>query len=55
MRQAIVESCALDGVGYCINGRAKYERVKVGAANRSRPIQDREEDGESKIVRVQNN
>ena len=52
-RQTIVGSCALDGEGYCIRrGRAEHGCAKVGVANRTWPIQDRERDGESKIKRV---
>ena len=52
MRESISETCALDEEGYCIKRRAEHELVKVGAANRTWPIQDRERDGESKIKRV---
>ena len=39
----------------CIGeGGAEDERAKVGAANRTWTIQDRERDWESKIRRVQN-
>ena len=34
MRQAIVESCALDGEGYMYRrGGAEHEHVKVGVVN----------------------
>ena len=54
MRQTIVDSCALDGEGYGHKERvgAEHERAKVGAVNRTWPIQDIERDGESKIKRV---
>ena len=45
MRQTILESCKKRG--------NEHERAKAGAANRTRPIQDRERDGESKNKRVQ--
>ena len=35
-----------------LKGRAGHERAKVGVANRTWSIQDRERDGESKIKRV---
>ena len=35
-----------------LKGGAAHERVKVGAANITWPIQDREKDGESEIKEV---
>ena len=35
-------------------GGAEHERAEVGVANRIRPIQDIEGDGESQIKRVKN-
>ena len=49
MIKQIEESFALDGEGYCIKRGAEHWRFKVGVANRTWPIQDRERDGESKI------
>ena len=43
VRQTVLKSCALDGEGYMHRRRgAEHELVKVGAANRTWPIQDGE-------------
>ena len=42
-------SLTLVGEGHCTKRGVEHERFKAGAAKRTRPIQDREIDGESKI------
>ena len=45
-----MESLALDGEGHFIKGGGQeHERAKVGVANSTWPIQDRERDGEPGI------